>query len=172
MFTKENYITSHFLNNERTTIEVIYKEKEKAISYILECDPTNEICKSLFNIVSLEEIHNNTGVKLKQEKKDFESLAIRIAKKSGLLKSKTNTITKEIEVEVEKPISELLDTIFVDTIKADDENYKEEIFKTKLKAFEYDFIKSSKNRDLKAKLRKAETYLDIIRIVCEFLNEK
>ena len=43
--------------------------------------------------------------------------------------------------------------------------------KTKLKAFDYPFVKNSKNRDLKAKLRKAETYLDIITIVCEFRKE-
>ena len=58
--------------------------------------------------------------------------------------------------------------IFVEKIDYDNEEIKEQMFKAKLTAFELPFVKDSDKRDLKAKLRKAETFKDIISIVAQF----
>tara|TARA_R100000005_G_C4802436_1_gene93333 strand:+ start:215 stop:385 length:171 start_codon:yes stop_codon:yes gene_type:complete len=56
----------------------------------------------------------------------------------------------------------------VEKIDYDNEEVKEQMFKAKLTAFELPFVKDSDKRDLKAKLRKAETFKDIISIVAQF----
>ena len=171
MITKDNFIEARYIDSERINIEVLLKDGKKAIPHIIEHNPDHPTFQELMKVTSIEDIHDTTTNFIKESRKSFKKMVLNIAKADGMLKSKTNTITKEIEVEVEKPISELIDTIFLEDIRYDNEQYKEEIFKTKLKAFEYHFIKISKNRELKAKLRKAETYLDIICIVCEFVKE-
>tara|TARA_Y100000034_G_scaffold127373_1_gene180069 strand:- start:1076 stop:1594 length:519 start_codon:yes stop_codon:yes gene_type:complete len=169
MIDKKNFITARYIDNERKNIEVLLRsDDDKTINpHIIEHDPDHPIFQELLKVTSIEEIHDTTTNFIRESRKTFKKVVLEIAKEDGLLKQ--DALTKEVQIE--KPISELIDKIFLEDIRYDNDQYKEEIFKTKLKAFEYNFIKKSKNRDLKAKLRKAETYLDIICIVCEFVKE-
>ena len=177
MITKDNFIDAKYIDNERVNIEVLLKDGEKVIPHIIEHKPGHPSFEALMKLTSIEEIHDNTAAYIKDTRKSFKNMVYTIAKADGLLKpktilkTKTDTVTKEIEIEIDKPISDILDTIFLEDMRHDDEKHKEEIFKCKLKAFEFHFVKNSKNRELKAKLRKAETYLDIVCIVCEFVKE-
>jgi hypothetical protein len=167
MITKDNFIEARYIDSERINIEVLLKDGKKAIPHIIEHNPDHPTFQELMKVTSIEDIHDTTTNFIKESRKSFKKMVLNIAKADGMLKQ--NVVTKEVQIE--KSLSELIDTIFLEDIRYDNEQYKEEIFKTKLKAFEYHFIKNSKNRELKAKLRKAETYLDIICIVCEFVKE-
>ena len=167
MITKDNFIEARYIDSERINIEVLLKDGKKAIPHIIEHNPDHPTFQELMKVTSIEDIHDTTTNFIKESRKSFKKMVLNIAKADGMLKQ--NVVTKEVQIE--KSLSELIDTIFLEDIRHDNEQYKEEIFKTKLKAFEYHFIKNSKNRELKAKLRKAETYLDIICIVCEFVKE-
>jgi hypothetical protein len=92
---------------------------------------------------------------------------IDIATREGIIKETKGNI-KEVEVKVEHTLEELISKIFVEKIDYDNEEIKEQMFKAKLTAFELPFVKDSDKRDLKAKLRKAETFKDIISIVAQF----
>ena len=167
MITKDNFIEARYIDSERINIEVLLKDGKKTIPHIIEHNPDHPTFQELMKVTSIEDIHDTTTNFIKESRKSFKKMVLNIAKADGMLKQ--NVVTKEVQIE--RSLSELIDTIFLEDIRYDNEQYKEEIFKTKLKAFEYHFIKNSKNRELKAKLRKAETYLDIICIVCEFVKE-
>lgn len=171
MITKDNFISARFIDNERANIEVLIKNDTQVNPLIIPHNIDHKEFQNLMELTTIDEIHEQTANFIRETRKAFKEKVLEIAKNEGIIKTKQNTVTKKIEVEVEKPLHELIDRIFVEEIRHDNEEYKEEVFKTKLKAFDYPFVKNSKNRDLKAKLRKAETYLDIITIVCEFRKE-
>ena len=83
MISEANYITAHFIDNERKNIEVILKDEEetKIYPYILEYNPDNPICKELLEICSLDQLHENTWQKKKEERKNYEDQIKEIAKK-------------------------------------------------------------------------------------------
>ena len=69
MITKENFITAHFIDSERKNIEVLLKSDDgTAVNpHILEYDVDNPICQELLKIVSLDQLHENTWQKKKEE---------------------------------------------------------------------------------------------------------
>ena len=86
-----------------------------------------------------------------------------IAKREGIIKGE-----KIKEIQVEAKLETMFKKIFVDNIDYDNDDIKEDMFKTKLMAFELPHVKSSTNRELKTKLRKVETFKDLIDIVLKF----
>ena len=99
MISEANFVTAAFIDNERTNIEVLLKndEETKVYPYILEYNPDNPICKELLEICSLDQIHENTWEKKKEEVKLFEDSIIRIAEKKGLLKTALKTAKERIK---------------------------------------------------------------------------
>ena len=88
MFDEENFITAHFIDNERKNIEVLLKsEDETAVNpYILEYDVDNPICQELLKLCSLDQLHENTYSKKQEERKAYISQVKKIAQKEGLIK--------------------------------------------------------------------------------------
>ena len=60
-----------------------------------------------------------------------------------------------------------MDTLFE---PYDDDDMKEKLFLTKLRIFEMDIIKTSKDRETKAKLRKAKTFIDVVKYTTMLLS--
>ena len=50
MITKENYITAHFIDNDRKNIEVLLRDDkiEKVIPFIIEYNPEHPNCQDLW----------------------------------------------------------------------------------------------------------------------------
>jgi len=167
--TKDNFVSARFCDNDRTQIEVFVKgdNKDEVFPYIIELDPNHPDYKNLISIISLPEIHDYTDEWCNQQRRKFREEMIDIAKKEGIIKETKGNI-KEVEVKVEYTLEELISKIFVEKIDYENEEVKEQMFKAKLTAFELPFVKDSDKRDLKAKLRKAETFKDIISITSQF----
>ena len=167
--TKDNFVSARFCDNDRTQIEVFVKgDKEgEVFPHIIELDENHPDYKNLTSIVSLPQIHDYTDEWCNQQRKKFKEEMIDIATREGIIKETKGNI-KEVEVKVEHTLEELISKIFVEKIDYDNEEVKEQMFKAKLTAFELPFVKDSDKRDLKAKLRKAETFKDIISIVAQF----
>ena len=94
---KKNYLTASFIDNERKTIEVLLKSDDgKAVNpFILEYDPDNSICKQLLSVVTLDELHEITWEKKKDERKNFEAMVKKVAVKEGLMKRITADIDSD-----------------------------------------------------------------------------
>lgn len=170
--TKDNFVSARFCDNERTQIEVFVKgDKENEVfPHIVELDENHPDYKNLLSIQSLPEIHQYTDNWCTEQRKRFKEEMIDIAKQEGIIKvSKSNAPNvKEVEVKVDYTLEELVSKIFNDKLEYDNELIKEQMFKAKLAAFELPIVKESDNRELKAKLRKAETFKDIISYTSQF----
>ncbi len=167
--TKDNFVSARFCDNERTQIEVFVKgDKENEVfPHIVELDENHPDYRNLIAIQSLPEIHQYTDTWCDEQRKRFKEEMIDIAKQEGIIKV-TKSNVKEVEVKVEYTLEELVSKIFNDKLEYGNEVIKEQMFKAKLAAFELSIVKESDNRELKAKLRKAETFKDIISFASQF----
>ena len=153
--TETNYITAHFIDNERKNIHVLLKSDDgtSVYPYILEYNPDDPICQEFLKLCSLDQLHQNTWLKKKEERKDFEDQVKRIAKKEGL-------IFEDLK----------LDTKFYPTlVKAifqGNEN-EDHLFALKLALFEIEKIRDSKHSELKKKLRQSKTKIEALKIAFE-----
>ena len=152
MITKENYLTASFIDNERKTIEVLLKSDDgKAVNpFILEYDPDNSICKQLLSVVTLDELHEITWEKKKDERKNFEAMVKKVAVKEGLMKR----ITADIDSDFFKLLMKFL--------LSNKQEHIDRLFNFKIFLFEQDIMKNSKNEDLKTAVRKSKTPLEAL----------
>ncbi|HAT69766.1 MAG TPA: hypothetical protein DCS22_04625, partial [Flavobacteriaceae bacterium] len=86
--TETNYITAHFIDNERKNIHVLLKSDDgtSVYPYILEYNPDDPICQEFLKLCSLDQLHENTYTKKQEERKVFVSQIKKIAQKEGLIK--------------------------------------------------------------------------------------
>ena len=161
MISEANYITAHFIDNERKNIEVILKDDDetKVYPYILEYNPDNPICKELLKVCSLDELHENTWEKKKVERKDFESMVKRVAQKDGLLKKIIESVDSEFI------------TLMMDFLLSDKKENIDRLFNFKIYLFENDMVKNYKDENKKTAIRKAKTPLEALKFFIEIWEE-
>ena len=154
MFDEENFITAHFIDNERKNIEVLLKsEDETAVNpYILEYDVDNPICQELLKLCSLDQLHENTYTKKQEERKVFVNQVKKIAQKEGLI--------KHIIEEVNPKFIELM----MDFLLSNKKEHIDRLFNFKIYLFEQDIVKNCKDQSLKSSIRKAKTPLEALKI--------
>ena len=151
--TETNYITAHFIDNDRKNIEVLLKSDDETsvYPYILEYNPKHPICQEFLKVCSLDQLHENTWSKKKEEEKDFENIVIRVAEKTGMIK-KLLKISKKAEAE------DFFGALF-DFLLTNKKEHIDRLFNFKLHLFEQDVIKKSKDEKAKSNIRKAKTPL-------------
>jgi hypothetical protein len=152
MITKDTFITASFIDTERKNIEILLKDDEetKVYPYILEYNPDNPICKELLEICSLDQLHENTWQKKKDERRDFESMVKKVAVKEGFL--------KRIIENVDSDFFKLLMDFFL----SDKQEHIDRLFNFKIFLFEQDTVKNSKNEEVKTAIRKSKTPLEAL----------
>ena len=150
--------TAHFINNERTEIEVLFLSEESTedhvvlIPYSIEAKEGDADYEWLISKIEIDQIHENTFNKFRKENEEFRENIIATGKEMGLIFDNNGVNSNLYEA--------LVDTLFEPFIEKD---MKEKLFVMKLKLFEVEAIKSSKNRELKAKLRKSKDFLSAIK---------
>lgn len=153
-YLKEHFITAYFVDNERTQITILSTDEEtskKVIETTIEYDMEHPWCQALFKIIDLDGLHETTYRKNQSERKSFEEMVLRIAKKEGLI------------VETNKADSKFFN-MMINSIFNHKEDDKESLFALKIALFELDFIKESKDKEKKAAIRKAQTPIDVLQV--------
>ena len=155
--TETNYITAHFIDNERKNIEVLLKSDDgTAVNpYILEYDVDNSICQELLKLCSLDQLHENTYTKKQEERKAFVNQIKRIAQKEGLI--------DQIIEEVNPKFIELM----MDFLLSNKKEHIDRLFNFKIYLFEQDIVKNCKDQSLKSAIRKSKTPLEALKIYIE-----
>ena len=150
MITKDNLISAYFIDDARQNIEVLTTsdDKKKVIPTIIPFDENNHLFKELTSIITVDQLHEDTYNKKKNEKKIFEQKVIEIAKKDGLLLDDTKIDSKSY--------NKLVKAIFEQGENSD------QLFALKIALFELDKIRDSKNDELKKKLRQSKTKADCL----------
>jgi len=157
------FLTAHFSDNERTNVEVYWVTPDGLETRVenIEAKAGDPNWEDLLTNISLEKLHEATYKHMQDNDMAFKEDVIKIAKERGLIHDLSNLN----DVETMKLIVEFIFGPF------DPEKDKEKLFMFKLKLFEVDKIKKSTNREMKAKLRKAENLMDAIKAALEILDE-
>ena len=158
MITKENIISAYFIDDARENIEVLIRSEDgtKVIPTIIPFDENNSLYKELNAIVSVDKLHEDTYQKKQAEKKDFEEMVMRIAKKRGLVFDEVKLDTKFYPT--------LMRAIFEDV---ENENH---MFALKLALFEVKEIRDSKDNEGKKKLRQAKNKIELLKIAINLMS--
>ena len=157
-YLKEHFVDAYFIDNERQNIEVITTSEDgkKAVPTIIPFDENNHMFKELMSIITLDQLHEDTYQKKKEEKKVFEEMAMRIAKKNGLVFD-------------EKKLDTRFYPSLVKAIFEDREN-EDHLFALKLALFELDSIRDSKDDEGKKKIRQSKNKLDVLRAAFDLMS--
>jgi hypothetical protein len=164
MFTKENVISSRFINNEHTTIEVVHtiEGDEKAHAFILEYDKDSQDFQALEKAGwDLERVTEET-VGYKREASRIHGESIQAAAQQWLEENPPEEVVVErIEnIQVQDIIGSIIS-------KNEDEDT---IFRSKLAVMELDIVKESKDTKVKQEIRKANTLIEVIGQLKNFMK--
>jgi len=158
MITKENYIIAYFIDNERKNIEVLLRDGNKVNSHIVEYDNKYPVCQELLKVITIDDLHKNTYSKKQEQVKEFEEMAIRVAKKSGI------AISGEPKIQSTNFYPLLVKAIFEEVTN------ENQLFALKLALFEVEKIRDSKDNELKRKLRQSANKIDVLKVAFDIMN--
>jgi len=158
MITKENLIGAYFIDSDRKNIEVLTtsEDKKQIIPTIMPFDENNPSFKELTSVISVDDLHENTYQKKKDEQKIFEEKVMQIAKKDGLVLDDTKIDSNSF--------AKIVNAIF-----EQNEN-EDQLFALKLALFELTAIRDSKDLDLKKKLRQCKNKIDTLKVAFEIVG--
>ena len=149
-YLKDHFIDAYFIDEERQNIEILAtsEDKKKVFPTIVPFSEDNHMFKALKSVMSVDELHERTYNKKKEERKLFEEQLLRIAKKDGFVIDETKDKT----------------SIFPTLIKTiiEDEKNEDHLFALKLALFEVDKIRDSENAELKSNIRKGKTKAEVL----------
>jgi len=155
------FVTARFTDQEKTFIQTTWEDKQKNLhTHGIELDIDHPHYIQLLELISLDEIHENTVNHFREERKIFEEAVYAIAKRDGL-------IAEVLSEQSKNKYSALVDSVFVEY---DEEKDKEDLFNLKLALFELDHVRKSSDRELKAKLRKAPSFIHAIGAAIEIYS--
>ena len=149
-YLKDHFIDAYFIDEERQNVEILAtsEDKKKVFPTIVPFSEDNHMFKALKSVMSVDELHERTYNKKKEERKLFEEQLLRIAKKDGFVFDETKDKT----------------TIFptlINTIIEDEKN-EDHLFALKLALFEVDKIRDSEDTELKSAIRKGKTKAEVL----------
>ena len=148
-----NIIEAYYTNPEHNSIEIIFKKGEKAFNYHMNVNYDHPDFKEFIKEYSLEKVQQTTNQRLKNYKENVEK---------AIEKYKNNEYVSKTELEQTK--KKITDD-FINFLINFNENNKEQmdlLFNLKLKVFDLDKVKSSKNEESKTKIRKSVNPYEVI----------
>ena len=147
IFSK-NIITAHFINEDYTIIEILYKVKDDVHSHVVETDPTQLDYKALLD----EGWDADKLAKGTEQYKREQSLEF-----NNTIQTAVDAILEQTKISV-KPAEGTRD-ITVDIFDMMLEDNKDMLFKFKLWALELDNIKTS-SKAVKTEIRKCKSIIE------------
>ena len=180
-FKKEQFVTAHFIDDNREHVEILLLPEEVIKddtpagtmaydpadvstqdyeSYIISYLEENRAAdrELLDELIDLDTLHENTYQNKKNERLSFEMLVKQIGQEEGLIGGSDQSFADQ----------SIWDTywkwFFSDfNIEAQ----KEELFSCKLSLFELDYIKEKASAKLKGDMRKAKTPIELIKLLAQ-----
>ena len=149
-------IEAYYSNADNDTIEVIYKEGTKAISFYVPVDIENDLYNQLIKEYSSEKISQSTLNRNQVYAKQIRDL---------VNAQKTAVVNKAQKTNIEDFTKGIIE------FNSKDKLHLDIMFAFKVRIFELDQVKKSKNTELKTKIRKAKTPLEILKYFSEIVND-
>ena len=149
-------IEAYYANPDNDTVEVIYKDGDKASNCYVPVDNENDLYKTLIKEYSSEQISQSTLNRNKLYAKQVRDLVF--AQKTALVNQKHKT-------NIEDFVNILIN------FNGDIKEHLDVMFQLKVRIFEQDTIKKSSNKELKSKIRTSKTPLEILYYYKELMND-
>jgi len=157
---------AYFFDNDRTVIKVTWTLPEGRD--IFENIPANEnnarykyLMETIEPMGGIDSLHDRTYEYIKETQQSLQDDIISIGKANGLI--------MDLDV-VNTDVYKVFCKVMFEKTETEKEE-KEKLFMFKLALFEQDTIRQSSNRELKAKLRKAESVLDALKVAIEIAQD-
>lgn len=149
--------SAYFLNQDKTLIgakvtEVQADGRDAIFERVIEVSP-NPIFTAFLDQVTIEQVEENTSRQLDEDRVEYNKNERQLIDKVKAEVMKDIKIPENISAAA--PSGETSFNLIGDMSS-------EDLFKFKLAAFEIEEVKSSKNRELKAKVRKADNPLQVL----------
>lgn len=160
-------LQARFTDQEKKTIEGLWIDPENpndVQSSIVEFDLEHPAMQEILEFVTIDDIHETTVNEIRAQQKQFEQAMLEVAKANGLI---TGFSVDAINADNKW----LVKTLFSD-YNSDSEEERENLFALKLELFELDSVSKSKNRELKAKIRKSKTPLEAVVATAQLIEEE
>ena len=119
-------------------------------------DENNSTFKELTSVITVDDLHENTYQKKKDEQKIFEAKVMEIAKKDGLVLDDTKIDSSSY--------GKMVKAIFEQGENTD------QLFALKIALFELPAITNSTNDELKKKLRQCKNKIDTLKVAFEIID--
>ena len=167
MIEEHTFVDAYFTNNDRSVLESLWLDPTGKITrpFYIEVNKDPDIYKEFLKTkrndngvltqVTEDWIHERTYKRIREQRTAYEAEVVRIAKENN----------EYLDVITENGVNhDLLLKYLDDTTKTADK----EIFALKLKMFEREHVNYSEDRELKAKLRKAKSIKEVVKLYLEF----
>ena len=158
MFNKDNFIEASFIDNERQNIEILTKSEDgkTVIPTVIPYDENNDMFKELMTIKTIDQLHEDTHNKKKEEGRLFKEEMLRIAKQDGII---------GMELNGDEYFANIVDAVIK---KQDDEDH---LFALKIAVFEnIKQISESDDVEGKKKIRQAKNKIELFRAVFDMIE--
>ena len=158
---KGKVIEAYFSNNDKDTICIMWRNGEELNEFYIPVDPDAYYFKTLIEEIPLEEIEEHTQKRAQVYMEEIK----RLAKRWSLQEPKDldqKSIDKIVNQRIENVITKF---------DPEDKIQSELLFRIKLRLFDTDDVKNSKNVDGKSMLRKAKNPLDAILAYAEVVGK-
>jgi len=156
-----NFIRAYFANNERTVVKAFWQnDKGEEIPQIISAEEGNPKWEELKKLISLDDLHEATYKYIKSQDEIFKETVMVFAKGRGML--------LDFDSANGDSYKKFISIIFND--EEDEIKRKELLFTFKLALFEFEKIKNSDNKELKANLRKALTLIEALKIAIQIIE--
>ena len=158
-YIKDHFIDAYFIDEDRQNIEVLqtFTDKKSVFPVIIPFDEKHGQFEILKTVMSVDELHERTYNKKKEERKLFEEQLIRIGKKDGFI-SEEGKIDKDFFPTLVKAI-------------VDNPDNEDHLFSLKLALFEVPKIRESENTELKSAIRKGKTKPEVLLNALKIISE-
>lgn len=160
MIEGHKFVKAMFANNERTNIELYWQNKENdneiRIEYC-EANESDEVYNWLLTQMTIDDLHEATVLHIREQDAIYRQAVIDIAKADGLTSDPQSG---------QGDTAALLTQVLFDF---NPDNQKELLFQFKINVFEMDVVKNLKDTKVKAKIRKADNVIDIVKEVSKLI---
>jgi len=146
-----NIIEAYYANSDNDTIEVIYKQGEKAINHFLKVDYNDQDFKDLIAEYDTDKIAGSTIARNRNYARQLSELV------DAGIRAKTDTKEK-VRVTVDDFIDSLIN------FNSEEKQSSEILFALKVKLFEHEKVKTSTDKDTKSALRAAKSPIEAIKL--------
>ena len=163
MIEGHKLIQAHFANNERDTVELYWQynddvnQKTAVRVEYCKADESDEVYNWLLTQMSIDDLHEATALHIREQDSIYREAAMEIAKADGLIFDQRTGMVDTVKM--------FMNVLF----DFDADKQKELLFQFKLAVFEMDVVKNLKDSTIKAKIRKANSVLEVVNEVSKLI---